>query len=317
MSQSETVSIVLPCYNCEKTLGDTLESVFKQGYKDFKIYAIDDGSTDQTHQILLAYAQKNDQQMNVYRQPNSGQAIAKNHALQLVEGQYIAFIDSDDLWASGKLQAQVDVLDNHPEVGLCYTNGEYIDERGNVKGKIGIENALQGKCLEKILLKNAIVASSVMIRRSLLDDVGHFDEGLRACENWELWTRISEKSDLFVIDKPLVCYRQHANNLSQNLISMRKNRLAVIQKNAAHYHGRLDSIQEITEKALFQAYAFFGENLLWKGQPKAARKDIMQALKMRPRTLKLYILFLKTFLGVKGLRWIRTIRGRHFEHSIP
>lgn len=304
---SEIVSIIMPCYNCEATIKKTLDSVLTQSFDSFKLYCVNDGSTDQTGKILdkMALLHKN---MQVIHQKNSGQTKAKNHALKIVQGEYIAFCDSDDLWDKDKLMYQYAYMDKNRDVGLCYTDGYYIDEKDNQHGLIGYNKQLQGSCLRHLLLGNAIVASSVMLRAKLLKKVGVFDEKLTACENWELWTRIASVSKLGILEKPLISYRRHANNMSHNLERMRKNRLYVVAKNAKIYKNKIPNHRNLSKEAFYRAYQFFGENYLWKMQLKSARLNFRQALKYKPFDLKTYLLYAKTLLGETLLKQIRKRR---------
>lgn len=304
---SELISIVMPCYNAEKTLKKSLDSIFAQSFQDFKVYCVNDGSTDQTPQILnqLALLYKN---LHVIHQNNQGQTKAKNAALKICQGRYIAFLDSDDLWDEDKLLFQYALMKKDESIGLCYTNGCYIDEDDMPQGKIGYNQALQGNCLKSLLLGNAIVASSVMIRADLLKRVGLFDEKLTACENWELWTRIASVSRLAIIDKPLTFYRRHGNNMSHNIEKMRKNRLYVVSKNSHIYRKKLTNYQAITKEAYYRAYQFFGENYLWKMQLKPARENLRKALQYKPFDWRTYMLYGKTLLGETLLTKIRARR---------
>jgi len=304
---TELVSIIMPCYNCEQTVEKTLKSIYEQNFTDFYLYCINDGSTDKTTEILEFYA-KSKPNMMIHHKKNAGQTAAKNDGLKLAQGQYIAFIDSDDLWDNKKLIRQVKYLEQNSQVGLCYTNGFYINQNDQHQELIGFNAQLTGDCLDKIILGNAIVASSVMIRKSILDEVGLFDERLTACENWELWIRFAAKSELAIIDQPLVYYRRHANNMSHNLDKMRKNRLIVISINSQLYKQKLRHHKKIIKKSYYTAYRFFGENYLWKLQVKKARLDLLRALYYKPWDKNIYLMILKTLLGGTLLSKIRQFR---------
>lgn len=304
---NEIISVVMPCYNGEKTLQKTLDSVFSQSFKEFKVYCVNDGSTDGTQRILSQYALLN-KNMVVIQKENQGQTKAKNDALKIAKGKYIAFIDSDDIWDSEKLLYQYARMEKDADVGLCYTNGHYIDADDHIHQKFGIDIKLQGECLRELLMGNAIVASSVMIRAALLKKTGLFDENLTACENWELWTRFASHSKIAVIDMPLTNYRRHDNNMSHNIDKMRKNRLYIVEKNARTYHNYFPNFNQLVEETFYKAHQFFGENYLWKLQLPKARKDLMQALRYKPFDKKLYYLLLKSFLGEKLLSKVRNSR---------
>lgn len=304
---NERISIIIPCYNCQSTIAQTLESVFAQSFQSFTVYCINDGSTDNTGIILDQWSLRH-KNLHVIHQKNQGQTKAKNKGIKISKGKYIAFLDSDDLWEPDKLLFQYALMEKKPDVGLCYTNGLYINSQNEPQGEIGISTALQGKCLSTLLLGNAIVASSVMIRSTLLETTGLFDETLTACENWELWTRFASVSNLAVIDKPLTLYRRHANNMSHNLEKMRLNRLRVVDKNSKRYKDKIPNSAVLIKETFYKAHRFFGENYLWKLQLSKARYDILQALRYKPFDFKLYLLYLKSLLGERLLSRIRQYR---------
>jgi glycosyltransferase involved in cell wall biosynthesis len=297
VSQAEYFSIVVPCYNCADTLSETLESVIAQSFQNYRIYAIDDGSKDETPKVLANYHALLGDKLVWRSQPNAGQVKTKNRALQIVQGEVICFLDSDDLWEPEKLQVQHDIFQKQAEVGLVYCNGHYIDSDSQKKKIYEVDPALRGKCFGKLLMGNAIVASSVAVRRSVIEAVGNFDENLSACENWELWLRVAQVSELEALEDTLVSYRQHENNMSLDIDKMRNNRLAVLEK----YRRRIENGDRIGQRALeeafFKAHRAFGEYYLWRLRLRAARQELKKALSIHPWNWTCLKLYLKTFLG--------------------
>lgn len=309
MESNPLISIVMPCYNAEITLPETLQSIAQQTYEHWELVAIDDGSKDKTLKILNAFRSLYPTQVRIISHPNAGQVKSKNRGLEIAQGTFVAFMDSDDLWDPEKLSIQCAYMLEHPETGLCYTNGEYIDEASNHTGPIGINPRLTGQCLNEFLMGNAIVASSVIVRKNILNQVGYFDESLTACENWELWTRISSVSDIGVLDKPLVFYRRHSHNMSHNVEKMKRNRILVIQKNRHQYQSLFSDMGERTKTALYRAYEFFGENALWHLDIVEARRNLFKALRYQPAARKCWILLFKSFLGKSILTRIRKYKA--------
>ncbi len=304
MQSAETVSIIMPCYNCEVYVKKTLDSIFSQSFIDFKLYCVNDGSHDTTLQILQNYQESYPDKMVVLNQANQGQTVAKNNAIAVSNGTYIALVDSDDVWVQDKLERQVMVFEKYSDIGLCYTNGQYMDSMGHVMQNIGVEPDLNGACLNRLLKGNAIVASSVMFKRDLVSK-RPFDEELSACENWELWIRISQISNFKCLDLPLVYYRRHENNQSLNLNKMRRNRLLVIQKYAKYLENTLDDIHSISQQAIFHTYLNFAKDAIWRFDLKLARENVLQAIKMNPFSMQCYPLLFKTLMGAHVLRLIR------------
>lgn len=309
MSVDEIVSVIMPCYNGAQTVEESINSVLHQSYPHYKLYVVDDGSIDDTPKILSRLAQENPGKIWWQTQANQGQTAAKNVALSMAKGTKIALLDSDDLWHPTKLEKQLQVFEKYPDVGICYTNGAYIDEQGKKKGEIGIDKEIDGHCLNRLMMGNAIVASSVVFKKELIQQVGCFDTHLSACENWELWVRMSRVCTLKALDDELIYYRRHQNNMSLNFEKLKANRLKVIEKNNLLYRDVFPQMDKLTKTARFKAYRFFGENYLWHLDMPKARKDLIKAMMIRPTDLSIYPLLLKTCLGKTLIQRLRNIRG--------
>lgn len=310
MKHKPDISIVIPCFNAEKTVGATLDSILAQSYQDYEVIAVNDGSSDATGDILGEYTDKFTGRLAIVSQVNQGQTVAKNVGTAHASGRFVAFIDSDDMWAPEKLSRQIEFLEHNSHVGLCYTNGYYIDEQNNRIEEVGVSPDYRGRCFQKLLMGNNMVASSVMVRTEVLDKVGWFDEELRACENWELWTRIAQSYEIDYIDEPLTYYRQHDDNMMRDIDKMRKYRLMVIEKNHLRYkHIELD-IDKFTKDAYFMAYSFFGGNYLWELDIKKARKDLLKAIRLNPTAISCYRMFIKSLLGEKLIHHLRSLKAR-------
>jgi len=205
------VSVVIPAYNSEKYICDAINSVLDQTYKNFEIIVVNDGSTDNTENIVKQYRNK-----IIYKyQENKGPASAKKLGTSLARGRYISYLDSDDIFLPEKLKLQVDYLDNHSQVGLVYCNYYCVDETEKL-----IELVSPSKNL-LLIQENCVPTSGVMFRRECIDEVGTFDVTLGSNYDWDMWLRIPEKYPIYCIPKPLFKYRIHGKNISLN----RPNRL--------------------------------------------------------------------------------------------
>jgi glycosyltransferase involved in cell wall biosynthesis len=205
------VSVVIPAYNAEEYLTETIRSVFAQTYRDYEIIAVDDGSTDNTLRALRRFEPR----IKVLTKPNGGPASARNLAINNSTGEYIAFLDSDDIWIRDKLEEQVAFLDKNTEMGLLF--GEalmFVDEKGEkkIQGKIGYTGD-PGFC--QLLYGDFIPNSTVIIRRSCVDKIGLLNESkeLIAAEDYEYWMRIAKVFPIAGIPRPLVYYRIREGNL--------------------------------------------------------------------------------------------------------
>lgn len=223
---SYRVSVIIPTYNRSKYLINCLDSVFSQSFKDFEIIVVDDGSTDNTLSILDKYAHK----INYIKQKNLGVSSARNCGIKNSKGIWLAFLDSDDLWHKDKLRYQIDYLDKNEGALICHTdekwykNGLYINQMDKHK-KSG------GRLFVKSLQMCMISPSSVMIKKDLFDKIGLFDESLPACEDYDLWLRITSQYDIGFIDKSLVIKNGgHCDQLSKKYWGMDRFRIKAIEK---------------------------------------------------------------------------------------
>ena len=206
------VSVVIPTFNRARVLSEAVDSALAQTFSDLEIVIVDDGSTDDTiGTVERRYASR--PQVRLLQKANGGPATARNTGLKSAEGELIAFLDSDDLWLPGKLMLQVDLLDRTPEAGLVFCDrvGEGPDSptRFETKGFKG-DTSLKG-----ILKKGFPFATpSVIVRRSVLDEVGLFDEAFTCAEDWDLWIRILARFPITFVDKPLVIVRERRDSIS-------------------------------------------------------------------------------------------------------
>lgn len=204
------ISVIITTYNRCNLVTTALESVLKQNFLDYEIIVIDDGSTDGTEAVIKKY-----KQVNYFYQPNQGVSCARNQGLELAQGELISFLDSDDLWLPNKLSAQVAVMEKDPQIKATYTDEIWIrrGKRVNPKKK---HQKYSGWLFEKCLPLCIISPSSVMIQKEVFDQVGFFDEELPACEDYDLWLRISARFPItFINEKLIIKTGGHPDQLSR------------------------------------------------------------------------------------------------------
>jgi glycosyltransferase involved in cell wall biosynthesis len=208
--KNQLVSIIIPTYNRAWSIKESIDSVLSQDFNDFELIVIDDGSTDHTLGILNSYGKD----ILVIHQRNQGVSSARNRGLMEASGSFIAFLDSDDLWLPRKLSIQVDFFHSNPTAMICQT--EEIWMRNNVRiNPKKRHKKPSGIIFEPSLALCLVSPSAVMTRRNLFDEVGFFDETLPACEDYDLWLRISYKHPVYLIDLPLIIKRGgHDDQLS-------------------------------------------------------------------------------------------------------
>ncbi|MFW6271710.1 MAG: glycosyltransferase [Desulfosalsimonas sp.] len=193
------VSVIIPVYNRGKWIKKAVDSVLSQDYRPFEIIVVDDGSTDETSEILSSYGKN----IRIIRQPNSGVSSARNRGADAARGEWLAFLDSDDYWLAGKIAAQVEFFRKNPEIKICQTEETWI-RKGRRVNPGRRHRKLAGMIFEDSLLLCLISPSAVMMHRSLFNEHGGFDETLPACEDYDLWLRITCTEPVGLLKTPLI-----------------------------------------------------------------------------------------------------------------
>ncbi len=206
-----TVSVIIPTFNRDWSLRDAIDSVLAQTYTDFELIVVDDGSTDRTHDILEAYGDR----LRRIHQANRGVSAARNSGIGVSTGRLVAFLDSDDIWLPEKLAVQVAFFEDDRSALICQTeeiwirNGMRVNPRKRHRKPSGL-------IFESSLALCLVSPSAVMVRRELFGEVGLFDEELPACEDYDLWLRVSCRIPIHLIDKHLTVKRGgHRDQLSR------------------------------------------------------------------------------------------------------
>ena len=212
------VSIVVSCYNYGEFIPQCLESIKRQTFSDFEAVVVNDGSTDNSEEQIKPYL--NDNRFKYINQKNGGQAKAKNVGLARTKGNYIAFLDADDLWEKEKLEKQIPLFSSK-KVGVVYSEARYIDSLGhdlNLKLSGKYLQPKRGYVTDFLIIDNFIPFSSSIVRRDCFDRFGAFDETLKMGIDWDLWLRISTQYKFDFVDQPLLFYRVgHAGQMSKNV----------------------------------------------------------------------------------------------------
>jgi len=221
------VSVIIPAYNAMSYLPEAVESVLRQTFTAFEVLLINDGSSDEITQWAAGIT---DPRVKLISQKNQGVSAARNTGIAQAQGEYIAFLDADDLWEPTKIEKQVRVLDGNPVVGLVDTWVVLANERGKPTDKIWISKS-EGDVWQQIAEENLLTCGSTpMLRSCCFETVGIFDRNLRIAEDWDMWIRVASCYSFAVVKEPLVFYRQHANNTSKNCQCMLPDLCMVIEK---------------------------------------------------------------------------------------
>ena len=211
------VSVILPTYNREATLGRAIESVLNQTYTDFELIIVDDGSTDNTRQLVENI--HDDRITYYYVKINSGAAAARNYGIERAEGEYIAFQDSDDYWHSDKLEKQMKVMESNPDIGFVYHPISCrIDSDCCVilpPESLPIEKK-QGDIYTQLLYDNMVDCPTLLVKKSCLNTCGYFDISLKALEDYDLALRLGKKYMAGFVDEPLIDSMYSTSGVSGN-----------------------------------------------------------------------------------------------------
>lgn len=215
MKPTPIVSVIIPVYNTEKYLVEALNSVLSQTYKNIEVIAVDDGSTDTSPDILSKYSDR----IKILSQPNRGASAARNYGVSASSGEIIAFLDSDDLWDSNKIERQLAVLQNHPEAVGVYSDVRYIDANGK---EIKPTDAYRmvwcsGNILEPLLAGKGVFGfspSQTIIRRKCFELAGGFPENVKQCEDYGLWLKLSLQGPFLYLVDTLSSYRRRPGSLT-------------------------------------------------------------------------------------------------------
>lgn len=242
------VSVIIPSYNRAKLVGRAIDSVLKQTFSDYEIIVVDDGSQDNTKDVLSAY----DRKIKYIYQSNRGISGARNRGIKEAAGEYIAFLDSDDLWIPEKLAEQVKVLEANKKVGIVYSKLQMINDKGEHCG-VKPKHKSGKNFRELIEIGGDIPTSSVMTRRECFEKVGVFDESLQQMEDIDMWIRIAKVYDLYEIaDQMLAYYYRHEEQVTRNRIKVYEGLVGLYTKILNSYEDAPKTV--LTKKIAMNQY---------------------------------------------------------------
>ncbi|WP_052691870.1 glycosyltransferase [Teredinibacter purpureus] len=220
---TDLVSVVMPLYNGEKYVKQALDSALAQSYTNLEIVVIDDGSTDKSVDIVKEYGDK----VTLVIQKNSGPASARNNGVEVANGKWIAFLDSDDIWLPNKLETQ---LAKMHDVVWSYCDSCFMGGANDGLRDSELNNKFDGSIIEPLIRSNFIGTSGVIVDREVFRVCGGFDMQLRSIQDWDLWLRIAANNPISYTDEPLVLYRVHSESTSRSARKTLPNHMRVINK---------------------------------------------------------------------------------------
>ena len=311
-------SVILPCYNGSRWISRAIESVLAQTYEHFELVIVDDGSTDNSKEMVASHL--SDERVRYVYQRNRGFSAAVNRGIKESSGSLIGFIGQDDMWMPNKLELQVKYLSQHKDVYLVHSNYCSIDSEGRIVSlrDVKIPNASRKKAvIEQLFLNNFIGFETVLVKRKCFDKVGFFDERMVGFSDHDMWLRIAGSFNIGYLDLPLVKKREHEFQLSKVRVeTVLRDEFLIAKKAIDHY----PFLRRVEQKKLTSLYYALGIALLQKGDRKKAKQELIKAITCQPWKLKaiavyvapsLYAFIWDRYIKITpeiraGLKWLET-----------
>ena len=318
------VSVIIPAYNVERFLDEAVESALAQTYRNLEVLIIDDGSTDGTQVIGEKWT--GDPRVRYIRQENAGPAAARNRGVEEARGEYIAFLDSDDLWLPEKTEKQLDLFRQNETLGLVYClrrcrilddQGEWMeDKERNRRYAEKEKHYRRGNCFREAVEETFIALPSAMVPANVLRRVGGFDTDLITAEDRHLYARITHDYPVDYVEEPLVILRRHGNNLSWDP-GREPHTLEFLRKIAEQYPECSLRRQGWMRGAYARQARISGFDALHDGRMSQARRELWEACKYRPGRLSNWAYLAASFMPRILLKAARALKRCRASGSAP
>jgi len=301
------VSVIIPAYNCASFVNETIDSILNQTYQDFEIILVDDGSTDNTKEVVRKYGDK----IKYLYQQNSGVSAARNKGIGVSRGKYIAFLDHDDLWLPERLEKQVKFLDENPEVPLVFSDSYCTDWAGSILERSFEERSPhRGSIFNELFIKNFIPTQTVLVRKEIFNIVGNFNPQLKVVQDYDLWLRIAERFQIDYINQPLAKHRVHEGSFSKYNVDIWAYETFSITN---RWLQKRPELKDILGRKLNQKLAkvrwYLAHFYLFQGRMKEARAEFVKSFIFNKFLLKSVILYIATFfLDVDSISKLRMLK---------
>jgi glycosyltransferase involved in cell wall biosynthesis len=283
MTQMATVDVIIPSFNAARYLPAAIESVIAQTFDDWRILIVDDGSTDSTAEIIVAFLDRLGPRIRYIKQNNSGVSAARNTAIRASTAEFIALLDADDVWLPCRLSESLNVLARRPQAGLSYGLIGSMDSEGRSSGTwAGNRTHAEGHIAPYIYMRTVELPSpTITVRRKCIDEVGVFDESLRITEDRDLWLRIAQRYEVAFVPHIIALYRSSPGSLTTDPKRMLEAQLKFIRK---HYGEKGCGLRS-RQAALALCYKQQADNLKGRGQASAALLRSLQAVALYPLSI--------------------------------
>lgn len=286
-SKPPKVSVIIPSYNHAHFVQEAIQSVLNQNYMDYEIIVIDDGSKDNTRDVVARYGD----QVRYIWQENKGLPGARNTGIKAAKGAFIALLDSDDTWLPEFLATTVARLEAEPQLGAVHTGFYFIDEQGQRLPQISTETVPDAQMYDRLLDGEFFVPAAVVTRRECFDRIGLFDEAFRGSEDWDIWLRVARQYPFGGISTPLLNYRMHGNNMSKDPKYMLNYQLMVVEKHFGLPDGRPETWPQERQRAYATVYRYAAQGFYLQGNKQQGLHYLRLALEANPRLAEAVELF--------------------------
>jgi len=307
MQDEPLVSIIIPAHNSSAYVAETIRSAVDQDYGRKEIIVVDDGSTDSTLDILRFF--EHQEQIRVVTQVNAGAGAARNRGMKNANGTYIAFLDSDDFWVPGKLRLQIEYLEQKPKVSAVSSKwrvwhadagGRFsLPDLGPVNKRFSTVPEDSGWIYTKLLLECRLLTSTLVLRRSVMEQIGGFDEELARGQDYDYWLRLSRVTQIDKLDQEMVLYRIHGDNIAVKYPTV-DYELKVVQKNVARWGltgpDGMTLPKNQLQRRLGELCFSFGYWHCKRNTYKIARAAFWKSLRYQPHNWKGWIYFVLSTL---------------------
>ncbi|MCH8505578.1 MAG: glycosyltransferase, partial [Ectothiorhodospiraceae bacterium] len=281
--ESQLVSVAFRAFNRKEFIKRTVDSVLSQNNSNVELIIVDDGSTDGTLEILEGLAA--DKKLYLLRHPNGenrGQSASINLALEHATGKYISILDSDDMFAPNKLEVMVDYLERHPDIGLVYSNGYAVDEHDNILYEMHAPDHQEHNDPNRLLLDcYFLLPQNALVRKSVFDQAGRFEESFRSAQDHDMLLRIAEITKMAYIPDHLFYYRRHGDSISAKRQDVRwKTGFEILRRAAERYPYRKSTLRKrkaVLHFRMAQVYWRAGEKA--KALPQLAMAGLLDPMR--------------------------------------
>lgn len=293
------VSVVMATYNCGQFIGQAIESVLGQTYTQLELQIVDDGSVDDTPQVVARFL--SDPRVRYQRQANAGQTVAKNRGIAASTGEFIGFCDADDMWCPEKLATQVPQFSDNERLGVVYSRAAQMDEHGALLSSEGPCDARSGRVTAHLFTTNFVPFGTALVRRRCLTELGPFDERYRMGIDWELWLRISTRYEFLFVDAVTYLYRVWSGQMSRNWRGRYEYAFRIMNDFIAAHPGLLDAT--VVREAWADSYVHRAElRSVVSGEHLGALGDLMRVLGRWPTYMPAWRTMMIVLLTLLGLR---------------